>query len=112
MISTLTFAGSLVIGLIMQLLAGRMAERRAGFGELWYGLMTVVAVAISAVELARRDWLVSVFLAVCALANGWMWWQYHKRRRRKRRVLALMGAKSRALIGRLVLRQREAVQPH
>jgi hypothetical protein len=82
-------------------------RRNPHLAEWWYGIWMVVSVTMSAVMAAGDDWGLAVWFAFCAVIDGISWWNHRKRRKRKR-ATALLGAKSRARITKLVLRQREA----
>lgn len=94
---------------LMQLLIDRMAARRPAVGEWWYGGWMVICVMLSALEFAQGHASLGLLMAACAVIDGVKWWHYRKRRKRKR-AAALLGEKSRALVTKLVRRQREATQ--
>ena len=97
----------ILLGTGGQVLVDRMARKRPQVAEWWFGCWMVIAVILSALSFAQGQPLLGAWLAICAAADCYMWWQRRKRRKRKR-AMGLLGAKSRALITKLVMRQREA----
>lgn len=102
--------GVIAVGLAVTVVGDRVASRSPLFAVWWYGALTILSVAVSALEMAAGEWGWGLWTAVCAVANGVMWWNSRNRRRRKR-AAALIGAKSRAVRDALVRKVRERATP-
>jgi hypothetical protein len=110
MITLIGVSIGLVGTLVEILMEKRIGARHPAIIAWWYGGWMVTCVAVSAIEFASGQPGWGIWMAACAAINGYWWWKWHNRRKRKR-AMALLGAKSRALIAKLVIRQREAHQP-
>lgn len=103
---TLGIALGLAIALPGQWLCVRKYPHLA---EWWYGAWMVSCVVLAAFDFAQGAYVWGFLMIACAVIDGISWWKHRKRRKRKR-AAALLGEKSRALIAKLVHRQREATQ--
>lgn len=97
----------LLLGVVMQMLVDRMACKHPQIGEWWFGSWMAVCVVLSALSFAQGQPGMGAWMAFLAICDGYFWWEYRKRRKRKR-APRVFGAKSRALIAKLIARQREA----
>ena len=99
-----------VVALVVSLAASVYGTTHPAFGLWWFGAITVVCMAITAVYAAQRNWHDVVWFAVLTALNAWNWWDCRRKKRRKRAPRAY-GAKSRALIAALTAKARAAAKP-
>jgi hypothetical protein len=88
----------------------RRCARNPRLGLWWYGLFTVADAAIAATAFTSHRWGLALAFTIFALLAAWMWYDCWNKRRKKR-APKLAGYKGRALMERLLSRQREAVAP-
>ena len=84
-------------------LTGRL-ERGVEYGS---ALCTVTNASVSIGYGLRSDYGPALLSGFAAAICAYSWWDQHKKNRHRRRVLAMLGAKSRALRDALVRRMRE-----
>lgn len=82
------------------------SRRHPNVGLWWYGGFAVADTVLAGWFFVHGPlWLAGMFVFY-ALLEAWLWWDCWNRRR-KSRAMALVGAKSKALVDGLVARQKE-----
>jgi hypothetical protein len=86
--------------------------RRRGRIEHWpeWAANTAGAAVLAASAATQGQWAWMAAMILTAIGSAWVWW-HHWKRRKRRRALAMLGAKSRALIAAMVRTMRRERKP-